>query len=77
MQAFTCCISGHALLVGRMKHYLTIRKLSEELGIPVRTLRTLHTRRLIPYLNAGHRTKLYDPAKVAAALERLEVKAVS
>ena len=50
-----------------------IKKLSEELGPPVRTLRTLMQGRKIPFIKAGHRTTLFDPQKVRAALEKFEV----
>jgi hypothetical protein len=35
----------------------------------------MHQRK-IPFIKAGHRTVLFDPEKVRAALEQLEVKAV-
>ena len=52
---------------------VNIKKLSEELGPPVRTLRTLMHDRKIPFIKAGHRTTLFDPQKVRAALEKFEV----
>lgn len=59
------------------KQLITIRLLSEQSGIPVRTLRTLKTQRKIPYIRAGYRTLLFDLEKVMAALEKMEVKAVA
>jgi hypothetical protein len=52
---------------------VNITKLSKELGPPVRTLRTLMHDRKIPFIKAGHRTTLFDPQKVRAALEKFEV----
>ena len=53
-----------------------IKGLSEELGPPVRTLRTLQYKRIIPVIKTGHRSCLFDVEKVRAALEKFEVKAV-
>lgn len=53
---------------------LDIYALSEEIGQPVRTLRTWLQLRKIPFLRVGHRTLLFDPAKVRAALQKFEVK---
>jgi hypothetical protein len=50
--------------------------LAEEVGIPVRSLRTLAHRRVIPCLRLGHRTVLFAPSKVIAALERYEITEV-
>jgi excisionase family DNA binding protein len=56
---------------------LDVYGLSEEIGIPVRTLRTwLHCRK-IPFLRVGHRTLLFDPEKVRAALNKFEVQAAT
>ena len=52
---------------------MNITTLSKELGPPVRTLRTLIQDRKIPFIKAGHRTLLFDPQKVRAALEKFEV----
>jgi hypothetical protein len=46
-------------------------------GIPARTLRTLFHQKKIPGLRLGHRTVIFDPAKVQAALDRFEQKAVA
>ncbi len=45
-------------------------------GQPVRRLRTLAGTRKIPLIKLGHRTVLFQPSKVMAALERFEIKAV-
>ncbi len=41
-----------------------------------RQLRELRYQRKVPYTKVSRTLILYDPAKVAAALERLEVKEV-
>ena len=55
---------------------VNISGLSEQKGIPVRTLRTLVSCRKIPFLKLGHRMLFFDPDKVDKALERFEVQAV-
>ncbi len=55
--------------------FLTIDELSAELGIPVRSIRTLKQKRKIPFVKLGHRTLLFNPAKVSAALSKFEVRA--
>jgi hypothetical protein len=52
---------------------LNIFELSQELGPPVRAFRTWAQHRKIPFIRVGHRTLLFDPQKVRAALEKLEV----
>jgi len=56
---------------------VNIDGLQEESGVPKRTLRTLFHARKIPGIRAGYRTLLFDPAKVRAALEKLEIKAAT
>ena len=46
-------------------------------GIPARTLRTLFHQKKIPGLRLGHRTVIFDPTKVQAALDRFEQKAIA
>ena len=60
-----------------MKTLTNIRGLETATGVPVRTLRSLQHARKIPFIKTGHRTVLFDPEKVRAALDRYEVKAVS
>lgn len=55
---------------------VSIGSLSDAIGIPVRTIRSLQYQRKIPYIHAGHRTNLFDVNKVLAALDKLEVRAV-
>ena len=59
------------------KQLVTRKQLSQRSGIAERTIRTLQSQRIIPYIRAGHRTVLFDEDKVMAALDKLEVKAVS
>jgi len=59
-----------------MRKLISIKKLSDETEIPVRTLRSFVTGRKIPFLKCGHRTILFDRQKVEAALEAFEVEAV-
>jgi excisionase family DNA binding protein len=54
--------------------YLRYKDLSEELGISLRTLKSWVAARLIPYVKVN-RLVLFEPAKVKAALEKLERKA--
>lgn len=55
---------------------VNIKELESRSGVPVRTIRTLYHGRKIPYIKAGHRTVLFDPQKVMAALQRFEVRPV-
>ena len=54
-----------------------IKGLETESGIPKRTLRTLYKERKISHIKTGHRTILFDPAKVMAEIKRFEIKAVA
>jgi hypothetical protein len=58
-----------------MAKLLDIFQLSEATTRPVRQLRSFVAAKKIPYLKLGHRTMLFDPAKVEKALLRFEVKA--
>ncbi len=60
-----------------MKRLLTIGGLSDAIGIPIHSLRTLYLARKIPFIKAGHRSLFFDPEKVLAALGKFEVKAIS
>jgi excisionase family DNA binding protein len=55
---------------------LNIHQLSAEIGVPVRTLRTLQHGRKIPFTKPGHRTLLFNAEKVRAALQKFEVQEV-
>jgi hypothetical protein len=59
-----------------MTQLLNIFELSKAQGRPVRQLRSFVQHRKIPYLKVGHRTLLFDPAKVEKALQRFEIPAV-
>jgi hypothetical protein len=56
---------------------VNIRGLSAELGLPIRSLRTLMHERKFSFIKCGHRTCLFDPQKVRSDLERFEIKAVT
>jgi hypothetical protein len=58
------------------KRLLNIKALSREKELTERQIRTLYQTGKIPYMKVGHRTVLFDPEKVMAALERFEIKAV-
>jgi hypothetical protein len=53
------------------------RQLSAECKVPERTLRTLAQNGVIPFIRAGHRTILFNPRKVEAALQRRTVREVA
>ena len=53
-----------------------IKGLADDTGIPDRTLRSLYHAVKIPGYKLGHRTLMFDPEKVRAALNKFEVKAV-
>jgi len=55
---------------------INIVGLSQEKGIPIRTVRTLMAARKIPFLKFGYRTIFFDPAEVDLALQRFEVQEV-
>ncbi len=52
------------------------KALAAEIGLDVRTIRTLTQHRKIPVISLGYKTKRYDLAKVRAALERFEIKEI-
>jgi hypothetical protein len=56
--------------------YLRYPDMAAELGVSLRTLKGWVASRLVPYVKVK-RLVLFEPAKVKAALERLERKAVS
>ena len=59
-----------------LKKLLTIGGLSDAIGIPSRTLRSLYIARKIPFIKTGHRSLFFDPVKVLAALDKFEVRPV-
>jgi hypothetical protein len=59
-----------------MRNLVSIEKLSEQTGFPVRLLRTWAAGKKIPYFKFGHRTMRFDPGKVVKALEKFEVQAI-
>jgi predicted DNA-binding transcriptional regulator AlpA len=59
------------------RSFVRINQLATVTGLSTRTIRTLMEKRAIPYIRTGHRTVLYDPAKVIAAIEKFEVQPVA
>lgn len=58
-------------------HLLTKEQLRDALNLPsTRMVDELVRRRKIPVLRLGYRTVRFDLAKVQAALEKLELKAI-
>jgi hypothetical protein len=51
--------------------------MAAQLGIAERTLRTWASARKVPSLRLGHRTVLFDPPKVRAALTEFEISAAT
>jgi excisionase family DNA binding protein len=60
-----------------MAKLVNSKQLAAELGQSPRTIRSWIAARKIPFLKVGHRTMLFSPEKVRAALEKFEVKAVA
>ena len=56
--------------------YLRYPDMAQELGVSLRTLKNWVADRLVPYMKIK-RVVLFEPAKVRAALEKLERKAVN
>jgi hypothetical protein len=57
--------------------FLTKEQIREHLNLPsTRMVDELVRKRKIPVIRLGHRTVRFDLAKVVAALERLELKAL-
>jgi len=60
-----------------MSKLMDVKNLSAESGLPVRKIRTLMQRRVIPFIKIGHRSCLFDLEKVRKALDKFEVKTAS
>lgn len=56
--------------------YVSIKVLSDYLGIPVRTIRSLYGERKISVIKTGHRSLLFDPLKVQQELAAFEIRSV-
>ena len=56
------------------KRYVNRKQLSEILGIPERTIKTLMERHKIRYRDLGHRTKLFVVEEVEEDLDRREAR---
>jgi excisionase family DNA binding protein len=59
-----------------MEVLVTINELATLSGLPVRSLRTLMHRGVIPHVRLGHRTVRFQPSKVEKALAKREVREV-
>jgi hypothetical protein len=57
------------------KKLLNYATMSRQLGIAERTLRDWAFKRKVPSLRIGHRTVLFDPSRVRAALMKFEIAA--
>ncbi len=51
--------------------------LAVALNSNVHTIRTLREKGIIPHIRTGHRSIIFDLTKVLAALDTLEIKAVT
>jgi excisionase family DNA binding protein len=54
-----------------------VKGLSEQTGLPERTIRSMVHDRKIPCLKLGHRTLRFDPPKVRQALQKFEISAIA
>ena len=55
-------------------NFLTTKQLADELAVPVSCVQRWGRMRLIPSVHIGWRTRLYDPAAVRVALEKLTIR---
>ena len=55
---------------------LNYPQMANELGVPVRTLRSLVYRGVVPHVRLGHRLVFFQASKVAKAIAKREVKEV-
>jgi excisionase family DNA binding protein len=59
-----------------MEKLLSYQQLSEVIGVPVRTLRTLVYRGTIPHVRLGHKLVRFQPSRVEKALSKREVREI-
>jgi excisionase family DNA binding protein len=59
-----------------MAKLVNSKQLAAELGQSHRTIRSWIAARKIPFLKVGHRTMLFSPEKVLAALQKFEVRPI-
>jgi hypothetical protein len=78
ISAYYCAFALGDMLRAKRKTimYLRYPDMAEELGVSLRTLKNWVADRLVPYMKIK-RVVLFEPAKVRAALEKLERKAVN
>jgi hypothetical protein len=74
MAFFTMFFREH--VASGMSKILNTKKLALELSIPERTITSLRLAGKISCLKVGHRTVLFDVAKVRTDLANFEIKAV-
>ena len=57
--------------------FLNIRQLAEEIGIPVRSLRTLKAKGIIGGISLGHRTFFFNAEDVLKSLAKYKTKSLA
>jgi excisionase family DNA binding protein len=60
-----------------IERLLTYDELARELGLPLRSVRTLAYKGIIPHVKLGHRTVRFQASRVERALQKREVKEVT
>jgi hypothetical protein len=56
---------------------LSFQQLGDEIGLPVRTIRSLTYRGILPHYRLGHRTVRFELSKVRKALAKREIREVA
>jgi excisionase family DNA binding protein len=64
-----------AEIVAMLEPLLDYGQMAAELGVPVRSLRQLVYKGVVPHLRLGHRTVKFQRSQIEKALRRREVKA--
>ena len=59
-----------------LERLIGYEELSEQTGLPVRSLRTLVYKGILPHVRLGHRTVKFVPSKIARAIAKREIKEV-
>jgi excisionase family DNA binding protein len=59
-----------------IERLLGYEELAREIGLPIRTVRSLTYRGIIPHIRLGHRRVKFQASRVQKALARREVKEV-
>jgi excisionase family DNA binding protein len=63
-------------MVFMIERLLTYEELAREIGLPLRSLRTLTYKGIIPHVRLGHRTVRFQASRVQKALQKREVKEI-